>query len=220
MTYVFLVGLYSHRRLPSESADHCVVFPHTRVEIYSQVANTGLVLSCKQDTSHTDFPHTQDAPSEVVLLVPSIEILSSPMLDLFLILLVPTPSSSHLVIHFSLIDNFLLLVVDEFLLVLQLVEHLAPLLLLYVLQDLYLQLSLESQDQCPYGNTAVSPLELSNLMLLVVALPLEEQPVVQSASAHLVDLPTVVTLHQHHLLATLLQHPACNLIHFYCPSEK
>ena len=160
---------------------------------------TDPVPSCKQDTSDTEFQHTQDAPSEGVLSTPSIEFLSSRKLESILILLVPTRSSSHLSTHFSLIDNSLLLVVDESLLVLQLAEHLAPLLLLFVLLVPYLQSSPAAPGQCPYGNTASFPLELPSLPVLVVAPLREGPPPWRAESVLLVDLLTPLVLPFHHL---------------------
>ena len=78
---------YSRGLLPSESAGHCVAFPHVQVERYSQAANTDedelsrmptdSVPSCKQDTSDTEFQYIPDTPSEVVLSTPSIEFFSN-----------------------------------------------------------------------------------------------------------------------------------------------
>ena len=115
--------------LPSESARHSLASPPVRVEPYSQAANTDegelsrmltdSAPSCKQVPSGKVFQHTQDAPAEGVLSSPSVEFLSSPTLDLVVILLVPTLSFSHLPRHSSLIDNSLPLIVGECLVALQ-----------------------------------------------------------------------------------------------------
>ena len=60
----------------------------------------------------------QDAPAE--------EVLASPMLGKVLTLVAPTLPFSHLPTHSSLIDNYLLSIVGEYLIALQHVQHLAP----------------------------------------------------------------------------------------------
>ena len=95
-----------------------------RVEPYLQVANTdedetskmpmGPAPSCKQVPLTNFHRLAQDAPAEGVLAS-----VATPTLGIVVILLALTLSFFHLSTHFSLIDNYLLSIVGEYLAALQ-----------------------------------------------------------------------------------------------------
>ena len=91
------------------------------------------------------------------------------------------------------------MVVDEYLHVLHLVEHLAQPLLLFAHLIPYLQSSPAAPGQCPYGNTASFPLELPSSPVPVVALLREGPPPWRAELVLLVDLLTPLVLPFHRL---------------------
>ena len=144
--------------------------------------DTDLTVFCSLDVDRTGSQRVPTVPSEVVLLVPVIEILQTPTPDLFsalrllpLKLFLLTPAVSLLLMRFLPTDNSLLLILDEYLHVPHLVEPIVLPLLLFVHLIPYFQSSPAAVVRRPNGNAASFPLELLSLPVLVVV-PLPEGP--------------------------------------------
>ena len=152
-------------------------------------------VSDGSDVGRTGTRHSPGASSEVVPLAPVIEILQTPapgsfsaLHPPFLALFLPKQAFCLLLICSSPNDNCLLWVVDEYLRVRHLVEHLSPPLRLFAHLNPYLQSFPAAVVRRPCGNTAFLPLGLLNLPVLEVAL-LPEGPSPQRSELALLVAP-------------------------------